>query len=82
MARKTNGGTVRAIREALGIRQGAFARDVLISAGYLSNIEAGRKQPPPDVVKRIADRLGVFVDDITYPVPEPAAAAPATAVTA
>lgn len=69
--RRLNGPTVRALREALGIKHGAFATDVLVSAGYLSNIEAGRKQPDPAVTRRIADRLGVSVDAITYPVAVP-----------
>lgn len=66
--RKLNGQTVRALREALGIKHGAFARDVLVSTGYLSNIEYGRKQPDPAVIKRMATRLGVSIDAITYPV--------------
>lgn len=61
-----NGATVRALRESLGIKHGVFARDVLVSTGYLSNIEAGRKQPDPAVVRRIATRLGVEIDAITY----------------
>lgn len=66
--RETNGAAVKAIREALGVPQGILARDVIVSQGYLSNIEAGRKQPDPAVVRRIADRLGISVDAITYPV--------------
>ncbi len=67
--RLTNGEAIRALRLALGIRHGDFARDVKISTGYLANIEADRRQTAaPDVVRRIADRLGVGVDAITYPV--------------
>ena len=65
--RHTNGATVRAMREALGIRHGVFAVDCLISPGYLTNIEAGRKQPSPAVARQIAHRLGVHLDVITYP---------------
>lgn len=65
--RLTNGATVRAMREALGIRHGVFAVDCLISPGYLTNIEAGRKQPSPAVARQIAQRLGVHLDAITYP---------------
>lgn len=68
--RRTNGATVRALRDALGIRHADFARDTVVSTGYLSNIEAGRRQPDPAVVRRMADRLGVTVDAITYPVPD------------
>jgi transcriptional regulator with XRE-family HTH domain len=66
--RETNGAAVKAMREALGVPQGVLARDVTVSQGYLSNIEAGRKQPDPAVTRRIADRLGVPLDAITYPV--------------
>lgn len=67
--RHVNGATVRALREALGIRHTDFARDVQVSTGYLANIEAGRRpNPGVDVVRRIADRLGVGVDAITYAV--------------
>ena len=64
--RRINGAAVRALREAVGIKHGIFAVDCLISPGYLSNIEAGRKQPAPDVTRRIAVRLGVDLDAITY----------------
>lgn len=73
--RKVNGAAVRALREALGVPHGILARDVEISAGYLSNIEAGRKQPTPAVARRIADRLGVALDAITYPCQPDAVAA-------
>lgn len=70
--RKLNGSAVRALREALGIKHGHFARDTEVSTGYLSNIEAGRKQPDPAVARRFATRLGVPLDAITYPVHAPA----------
>lgn len=66
--RHVNGLTVKAIREALGHRGGVFATECLISHAYLSNVEAGRKQPSPAVAKRIADGLGVPLAAITYPV--------------
>ena len=67
-SRETNGQAVRALREALGIQHAKFAVDCLISPGYLTNIEKGRKQPSPEVVRRLSERLGVPVDAITYPV--------------
>lgn len=74
--RHANGETIRALRVALGIRHTDFARDVQVSTGYLANIEAGRRpNPAPDVLKRIADRLGVGIDAISYPVPAKAPAA-------
>lgn len=66
--RRTHGKAIRAIREALGIRHGRFAVDVGITPGYLTNIEKGLKQPSDPVVKAIAARLGVTVDEITYQV--------------
>lgn len=70
--RMTNGPAIRALRDAVGIKHGKFAVDCLISPGYLTNIETGRKQPSPEVARRIADRLGVELDAITYPVSEAA----------
>lgn len=64
--RKTHGPAVRAIREALGIKHGEFAVRCLISSGYLTNIESGRKQPSPEVAKKLAEQLGVTLDAITY----------------
>ena len=75
--RKLNGPAVRALREALGVKHGHFARDTQVSTGYLSNIEAGRKQPDPAVIRRFATRLGVPLDAITYPVADTAESVPA-----
>lgn len=75
--RHANGEAIRALRLALGIKHSDFARDTGMSTGYLANIEAGRRpNPAPDVLRRIADRLGVGIDAISYPVhAEPAAPA-------
>lgn len=64
--RLAHGPAIRAIREALGIKHGVLAVDCQISPGYLTNIEKGAKQPSPAVVRAIAGRLGVSVDQITY----------------
>jgi transcriptional regulator with XRE-family HTH domain len=66
--RRVNGPSVRAVREALGIRLTELALRSDISVGYLSNIEAGRKQPTDAVAAAIARGLGVSIDSITYPV--------------
>ena len=65
--RKTNGAAIRALRDALGVKQSVFATECQISQAYLNNIEAGRRQPAHDVTVRIAARLGVTLDAITYP---------------
>lgn len=49
-----------------GTPQQQFAIACGISNGYLSNIEAGRKQPADDLVKRLANELGVDLHEITY----------------
>ena len=71
MPRKTNGATVRVVREALGITLTSLAARAQVSKSYLSDVETGVCQPSPVIIKRLAAELGVAVDAITYPVPEP-----------
>jgi transcriptional regulator with XRE-family HTH domain len=62
-----NGAAVRAIREALGIKLSTLATDTLLSTGYLSNVEHGKKpRVSPEVRRRLADRLQCTVDAIAY----------------
>lgn len=68
--RTVHGPAVRAIREAIGISQQQLADDVGVSGSYLTNIEAGRKQPSPELARRIADRLTVDVTAFSYIVPD------------
>lgn len=72
MPRKTNGSTIRVIREALGIKQNELAVRAGIKPGSLSEIETGKVQPRIATTRRIADELGVSLDAITYPVADPA----------
>lgn len=74
MARKTNGATIRVVREALGITQASLAARAQVSKSYLCEIETGAYQPSAEVIQRLATELGVPLDAITYPVPEPAEA--------
>jgi transcriptional regulator with XRE-family HTH domain len=53
------GATLRAIREARGLRVGEFAKKLEISHAYLSNIENGRRALPAPMVIRAADLLGI-----------------------
>lgn len=73
--REANGAAIRMARELLGEAHGKFATKVGISPGYLSNIEAGKKQPSPEVLGRIRDALGVPHNAITSPVRDLAGAA-------
>ncbi|MGX4514693.1 helix-turn-helix transcriptional regulator, partial [Clostridioides difficile] len=48
-------------------KQVRLAKDVGVSGAFLSNIEAGRKQPGPQTARALADALGVPLEAITYP---------------
>lgn len=68
---QTLGGAVKAIREAKAehdprYKAAQFSIACLMSPGHLCNIEKGRKQPPLEVVERIADQLGVPVTAIAF----------------
>jgi transcriptional regulator with XRE-family HTH domain len=66
--RAVNGAAVKALREALGMRQDEMASRLGISGPYLANIEAGRKQPRAYLQSRVAEVLGVPITAVTYPV--------------
>lgn len=73
-------GALRAIRELKAatdesFRVGRFATTCLMSAGHLSNIEAGRKAATDEAIQKIATHLGVPVDAFTYIVTSPQEAA-------
>jgi transcriptional regulator with XRE-family HTH domain len=66
--RRLNGATVRALREALGIRHGELAARVEIDRGFLTKLEQGSRQPSPAVLRRMAIALGVSIEVISYPI--------------
>ena len=72
MTRRVNGAALRAIREALGIRQDALAHRVGVSKSQLSKVESGANGASPEVVRKLAGELGVSIDAITHPVAVPA----------
>ncbi|PLX36726.1 MAG: transcriptional regulator [Hyphomicrobiales bacterium] len=55
---------VRVWRQHRKLSAKALAADVGISAAYLSEIETGKKEGSVSVLKTIAERLGVDLDDI------------------
>lgn len=64
--RRVLGGAVKRIRELQGYKLDPVAKKAGMSAGYWCNIEAGRKQPQPPLMRAMAAALGVDLDDITY----------------
>lgn len=56
---KINPDSLRALRERSGWSVSRFATACEISTSYLSNIEAGRKNPKPEIISRMKDVLGV-----------------------
>lgn len=67
MQRRTNGASVRAIREALGITMTSLAARCKVSKPFMSMVETGASQPSPKVARIIADELGVPLEAVTYP---------------
>lgn len=78
--RVVNGTAIKAIRQIRAdadpatYAPGAFAAKCFISTSHLSNVEAGRRGLPEDVIHRIAAHLGVPVDAISYTTKSEAAA--------
>lgn len=54
-------------RESMGLRQTDLAAKAGISRPFLSQVEAGERDPSALVVKALADALGVTVDDLREP---------------
>jgi transcriptional regulator with XRE-family HTH domain len=69
-----NGPAIRVLRQTKGWKAVTFAEAIGISAGYLNNIEAGRKQGSPPVLRRIADVLEVPFKAISMPHQQPMSA--------
>ena len=55
---------VRAWRLYRGLTLDVLAARIGVSKGYLSQIEQGRKPGTLGVFRRLADALGVFIDDL------------------
>lgn len=61
------GETIRAIREARGLKVAELANAVGISYAYLSNIEAGRRRLTPVLAAKVAAALDVRQAAIVRP---------------
>lgn len=58
----TIGKAIKIIRGAKGKSLGALANQAKISVPYLSLVEGDRRNPSLDVIRRLAEALGVPVD--------------------
>jgi len=58
----TLGEKIKKLRLARGYTQSAFARELGISPGYLSQLEMGLRKPSRELVSRIADTFGASLD--------------------
>lgn len=67
--RSAHGPTVRALREAQGLRGDQIAARARISPGYLTNIEKSRRHPEQAVTAALAAALGVPVAVLTGQLP-------------
>ena len=55
---------IRVFREHRGLTQRALADTIGKSKAYVSEIEAGKKPGSVEVIRRIAETLGVDMDDL------------------
>jgi transcriptional regulator with XRE-family HTH domain len=71
---RINPHALRVIRERSGLSQAALGRAAKVSQGHISQLEAGQKEPRPDMVQRLAVALGVPVTALVTAPAEPAEA--------
>jgi DNA-binding XRE family transcriptional regulator len=60
-------GYLRAARNARGLTQAQVAETVGIAQGFLSDIEAGRRNGSPETMKRLAEALGLPAEQFVAP---------------
>lgn len=56
---------IREIRLSLGIGLNELARRCLVSGAYMHDLELGNRRGSSIVIQRIADALGVTVEELT-----------------
>lgn len=61
---KQLGENLKKIRAKRKLSQGALARLLEVDKGYISNIENGKKNPTLATIERLANALGVSVDEL------------------
>ena len=60
----TLGNNIKSLRARRGLSQADFAEKAGISITFLSNIERGIKYPQPNMLSKIANALGVDVNEL------------------
>lgn len=60
----TFGQNFKQIRKRMNVTQEELAKRTNISRSYLSDIENGNKNPSIQTVKKLADKLGISVNDL------------------
>ena len=58
------GQNMKRIRTKKNMSQGDIARALEVDRGYISNIESGKKNLTLATIQRLADALGVSVDEL------------------
>jgi transcriptional regulator with XRE-family HTH domain len=71
MARAINPSALQEIRKLVGLTQRELSRRAGLHPGTVNSIEAGAYPITPATQRKLADVLGVKLDAITIPVPEP-----------
>ena len=61
---KKLGENIKKVRAKKKLSQGALARLLEVDKGYISNIESGKKNPTLATIQRLADALGVPVENL------------------
>jgi transcriptional regulator with XRE-family HTH domain len=61
---KTLGEFIRELREKKDISVRELARQLKVSAAFLSDVELGRRHPSDEVMERLADCLGATLEDL------------------
>jgi len=63
---------LKAIRERSGFSQAALGRAANVSQGHISQLEAGEKEPRPEMVRRLAEALGIPIAALVVDTSKPA----------
>jgi len=58
------GQNLKKIRNKKGISQGDISRKLNMDRGYISSVENGKRNPTLSTLEKIAQALGVGVDDL------------------